>query len=193
MTFLELPVNQATAFIFKWHPRFTEDGADVYLRRDGKRPILVASDTFYEDIVPTALDVIDFVCRSEGMPFPTPARGLGYLFYQEVQSLDCGKSFECKRNTEQYHLFTTPCCDGPQETWLYPCGDKAILEISSRTRLLKRYCLVYRTTLPKSVLMQWKDILLPLNFKNMSSPRRKVDADGRLIYVESPYDRGEEI
>ena len=189
-SFLVLPVDPAAAFTFTWHPRFTEDGADVYFRQDGKRPLLVASDTFYEDIVPTSLSVIDFVCRSEEVPFPVPTCGLGYLFYREVRSLDRGKPPECRADTERYHLFTTPCCDGPQETWLYPCGDSAVLEIGTRTRLRKRYRLLYRTTLPKSVLNRWKEILQPFNPPSRSGSCGQPDADSRPIYAESPYGSG---
>ena len=188
-SFLALPVDRIAAFTFTWHPRFTEDGADVYLRQDGKRPILVASDTLYQDIVPTALNVIDFVCQSEEVPFPVPARGLWCLFYREVRSFDRGKPPECRWNTERYHLFATPCCDGPQETWLYPRGDSAVLEIATCTRLLKRYRLLYRAILPKCVLEQWKDKLQPFDSRSKPDPCRESDAGSRLIYAESPYDR----
>lgn len=188
-SFLVLPVDPAAAFTFTWHPRFTEDGADVYFRQDGKRPLLVASDTFYEDIVPTSLSVIDFVCRLEEVPFPVPTCGLGYLFYREVRSLDRGKPPECRADTERYHLFTTPCCDGPQETWLYPRGDSAVLEIGTRTRLRKRYRLLYRTMLPKSVLEQWKGTLQSFDFQSKPDSCGRSDTDGHLVYVDSPYDR----
>ena len=156
MSFFELKINNTASFVFDWYPRFTEDSVNVCIKYDYKKPILVASDSLYDAIVPNGLHVIDYVLNSSEVSFDVPDNGMGYLFYQEMKNIFQGVEVESGYDLEKYHLFTTPCCDGSQETWIYPHNGMIILEVSSKTYFFKNYRLLYRTFLSKSVLIQWR-------------------------------------